>query len=400
MVAPTRRRIAPLVLAQASSLRCGRPERPAWSEASPTARAFPTPRRLIVRTLELRDYRSYARLELELEPGIVLAVGPNGAGKTNLLESLHVATQGFSPRTRSDVQLIRFGEQGARVAVTGERGGSAMAVEITLRLGEARRARLNGAQLKAAEELRSRLPTLVFTPDRLAVVKGGPAVRRAYFDRTLARLFPSRASASTEYAAALAQRNAALRRLAAGYSSEEALNPWTERVAGLGADLVAARRELIALLSPVFAELAAELRLGAGELRYDGEPPSRADLDRRLAQDLARGSTGLGPHLHDVAVTASGRDLRSYGSQGEQRLAVLSLLLAEANLLVERGEAAPLLLLDDVLSELDPERRRMLVARLRTAGGQAFLTATTAEALPVEPDELVEVEPGQARRAG
>jgi DNA replication and repair protein RecF len=329
----------------------------------------------------------------------VLAVGPNGAGKTNLLESLHVAAQGFSPRTRSDSQLIRFGEQGARIAVDGEHGGSRLAVEVTLRLGEARRARLNGAPLKAAEELRSRLPTLVFTPDRLAIVKGGPAVRRAYFDRALARLFPSRASASTEYAAALAQRNGALRRLAAGYSPREALDPWTERVAELGAQLVAVRRELVELLSPVFAELATELRLGPGELRYEGEPSTRDELEGRLEQDLARGSTGLGPHLHDVAVTAGARDLRSYGSQGEQRLAVLAMLLAEAELLAGRGEPAPLLLLDDVLSELDPERRTILGERLRRTGGQAFLTATTAGALPVEPDELVEVEPGRAWRA-
>jgi DNA replication and repair protein RecF len=329
----------------------------------------------------------------------VLAVGPNGAGKTNLLESLHVAAQGFSPRTRSDAQLIRFGEQGARIEVTGEHGGSPVAVEVTLRIGEARRARLNGAALKTAEELRSRLPALVFTPDRLAVVKGGPAVRRAYFDRSLARLFPSRAAVSTEYAAALAQRNGGLRRLAAGYSSREALAPWTERVAELGNQLVAARRELIGLLSPAFAELATELRLGPGELGYDGEAPSREQLERRLEQDLARGSTGLGPHLHDVSVTAGGRDLRSFGSQGEQRLAVLSLLLAEADLLARRGSAPPLLLLDDVLSELDPDRRRILVERLRSAGGQALLTATTAEALPVEPDELVEVELGKARRA-
>ncbi len=135
------------------------------------------------------------------------------------------------------------------------------------------------------------------------------------------------------------------------------------------------------------------------DLRYEGDPPSREDLERRLEQDLARGSTGLGPHLHDVAVTAGDRDLRSYGSQGEQRLAVLALLLAEAELLTARGEAPPLLLLDDVLSELDPERRGILAGRLRATGGQALLTATTAAALPVEPDELVEVEPGVARRA-
>lgn len=330
----------------------------------------------------------------------MLAVGPNGAGKTNLLESLHLAAQGFSPRTRSDAQLIRFGESGARVAVEGDHGGSPVSVEVTLRLGEARRARLNGAPLRAAEELRSRLPTLVFTPDRLAIVKGGPAVRRAYFDRSLARLLPARAAGPTEYAAALAQRNGALRRVAGGYSSRDALEPWTGRVAELGAELVAARRELIELLTPAFAEAAEELQLGGGALRYEGEPPSRDELERRLDQDLARGSTSLGPHLHDVAITAGDRDLRAFGSQGEQRLAVLSLLLAEADLLTQRGPAGPLLLLDDVLSELDPDRRAILAEHLRRKGTQAFLTATTDAALPGSPNELVQVQPGQARRTG
>jgi DNA replication and repair protein RecF len=334
-----------------------------------------------------------------LEPGIVLVVGPNGAGKTNLLESLHVAAQGFSPRTRSDPQLIRFGEQGARIEVAGEHAGAALALEVILRLGDAKRARLNGAPLRTAEELRSRLPVLVFTPDRLAVVKAGPAIRRAYFDRSLGRLAPSRSRLPTEYAAGLAQRNGALRRIAAGHSPREALEPWTERVAELGTRLVSARLELVELLSPTYARIAEDLRLGAGELRYEGEPPSREALERRVEQDLARGSTGLGPHLHDIAVWAGGRDLRSYGSQGEQRLAVLSLLFAEAELLVERGHGAPLLLLDDVLSELDPERRTTLTTRLRDFGAQALLTATTASALPSAPDELVEVRPGEARRA-
>jgi DNA replication and repair protein RecF len=329
----------------------------------------------------------------------VLAVGPNGAGKTNLLESLHLAAQGFSPRTRSDAQLIRFGENGARVAVEGDHGGSPVSVEVTLRLGEAKRARLNGAPLRAAEELRTRLPALVFTPDRLAIVKSGPAVRRAYFDRSLARLLPARAAASTDYAAALAQRNGALRRVAGGYSSREALDPWTGRIAELGAELVTARRELIELLTPAFTDTAEELRLGGATLRYEGEAPSREELERRLELDLARGSTGLGPHLHDVAITADERDLRAFGSQGEQRLAVLALLLAEADLLAERGPAGPLLLLDDVLSELDPDRRAILAEHLRRKGAQSFLTATTDTALPGSPDELVRVRPGEARRA-
>ena len=326
----------------------------------------------------------------------MLAVGENGSGKTNLLEALHVGTQGFSPRSRNDAQLVRFGAEAARIELAGERGGTRLEVELTLRPGDAKRARLNGATLRAAEQLRSEVATLVFTPDRLVVVKGGPAARRAYFDRTLGRLFPARAGVPAEYGAAVAQRNAALRRVAIGASSRAAVAPWTERVAELGQTLVTGRSDVIELLSSGFAERAAELGLPGADLLYEAEPPSVAALEARLDEDLDRGATGLGPHLDDVGIAAGGRDLRRFGSQGEQRLAVLSLLLAEAELLAERGPAPPLLLLDDVLSELDERRRRALADRLAGAG-QAFITATGASALPVEPAQLVEVVPGSAR---
>jgi DNA replication and repair protein RecF len=326
----------------------------------------------------------------------VLAVGPNGVGKTNLLESLHVATQGFSPRTRNDAQLVRFGERAARIAVRGERGRVPVDVEVTLELGAGKRATLNGAPLRTAEQLRSETATLVFTPDRLGIVKGAPAARRAYFDRALGRLSPARAPLPADYAAAVAQRNAGLRRVAGGFSSREALAPWTEQVAALGTELVTARREVLELLAPPFAERAGELGLAEAELRYDGAPASAADLESRLERDLDRGVTGLGPHLHDIVVAAGGRDLRSFGSQGEQRLAVLALLLAEAELIAARRGAPPLLLLDDVLSELDPARRRILADRVGRAG-QALVTATDAAMLPAEPDQLLEVSPGSAR---
>src|SRR5581483_10271751 len=144
------------------------------------------------------------------------------------------------------------------------------------------------------------------------------------------------------------------------------------------------------------AERAGELGLAEAELRYDGEPLARASLDARLDRDLERGVTGAGPHLHDIVIASGPRDLRSFGSQGEQRLAVLALLLAEAELIVERRGTPPLLLLDDVLSELDPERRRILAARVGRAG-QALITATDAAMLPADPDQLVEVSPGTAR---
>ena len=320
-------------------------------------------------------------------------VGPNGVGKTNLLEATHVATQGFSPRTRTDSQVVRFGAEGARAAVAGRRGGVGMELEVTIRRGEGKRARLNGAPLRAAEQLRGLVSTLVFTPDRLGVVKGPPAARRAYFDRVLGRFAPARAALPTEYGAAVAQRNAALRRVAVGASSRDAVEPWSERVASLGAELVAARLETLELLEPPFAARADELGLRGVSLRYDGEPPTLEALAAVLERDLERGVTSLGPHLDDVVIAAGDRDLRSYGSQGEQRLALLSLLLAEAETIADRTGVPPLLLLDDVLSELDPDRRRILATRVRAAG-QALVTATDAAMLPADPDLLLEVTPG------
>jgi DNA replication and repair protein RecF len=328
----------------------------------------------------------------------VLVVGPNGAGKTNLLESLHVGTQGFSPRTRADAQLVRFGERTGRIALRGLRGSTAVELELAIEVGEGKRAKLNGAPLRAAEQLRSEVATLVFTPDRLAVVKGGPAVRRAYFDRALGRLAPARAQLSTDYAAAVAQRNASLRRVAGGYSSRDALAPWTEQVAALGRELVEARSQVIAWLAPGFAERADELGLPATRMTYDGEPPTLESLESRLDRDLERGSTGLGPHLDDIVLTSGTRDLRNFGSQGEQRLTVLALLLAEAELIAERRGFAPLLLLDDVLSELDPNRRRVLAERVQGTG-QTLVTATQASSLPLEPAQLLEVTPGLVQAA-
>ena len=325
----------------------------------------------------------------------MLVVGSNGAGKTNLLESLHVGTQGFSPRTRSDASLIRFGREGARIALAGERAGSPLELNVVLHTGAAKRASVNGARLQAAEQLRAEVATLVFTPDRLVVVKGGPAARRAYFDRALGRTTPARAALPAEYGAALAQRNASLRGVAGGYSSREALRPWTERVSELGIQLVEARRDAIAAVEPAFGERAGELGLADAALRYDPAPPTVDALEARLDRDLDRGATGLGPHLDDVGILAGDRDLRVFGSQGEQRLAVLALLLAEAELVRERRGFPPLLLLDDVLSELDPDRRRILADRLR-AFGQTLITSTSENALPAEPDQLVEVEAGEA----
>jgi DNA replication and repair protein RecF len=311
----------------------------------------------------------------------VLVVGPNGAGKTNLLEALHVGAQGFSPRTRAEPRLVRFGEPAARVRLRGREGDVPVETEVTIAPGEGKRVRLNGAPVGSGEDLRARLTALVFVPDRLAVVKGGPAVRRAYVDRMLGRVFPAQAGLPGEYGRALAQRNEALRRVRSGVAGADAVAPWTERVAVLGTQLDAARADLVALLAPGFSAHAAALGLAEAAIAYEPRPLTVGDLDERADRDLQRGTTSLGPHLRDAQIRAGERDLRGFGSQGEQRTAVLALLLAEAAALAERRGAPPLLLLDDVLSELDAGRRRSLLAAL-PSGGQTLVSATSAEALP------------------
>ncbi len=323
----------------------------------------------------------------------MLAVGPNGAGKTNLLESLHVGTQGFSPRTRSDSELIRFGTESAQIRLDGVQGPTPIRIGITLSAVEGKRAEVNGARLRAAEQLRRDRATLVFTPDRLAIVKAGPAARRAYFDRSLARVLPARGQLSPDYAAALTQRNAALKR-----GDRDAIAPWTAQIAALGAALVEAREHVLGLLTDPFAAVAEQLGLPGAQLAYEGDAPTEEELGQRLERDLERGSTGIGPHLHDISIVSAGRDLRAFGSQGEQRTAVLALLLAEAQLLGDRAEDPPLLLLDDVLSELDPVRRRVLAEQIQ-GRGQTLVTATTADALPMEPAQLLEVSPGRVVRS-
>jgi DNA replication and repair protein RecF len=336
---------------------------------------------VIVRRVSLRDFRSYGSLELALEPGVVLITGPNGAGKTNLLEALHVGSQGFSPRTRAEARLIRFGAPAARVALSGDEDGSPVETQVDVRGSKGKEVRVNGAVLTGIDELRLRLSALAFTPDRLAVVKGGPIVRRSYFDRMLGRLFPARAALPGDFGRALAQRNAALRRVRAGESSLDAVEPWTQQVAELGGELDRRRSELVGLLAPGFRAKAGLLGLEDAELDYEERGLTPDELNVRLGADVERGTTGVGPHLRDVRVSSGSRDLRGYGSQGEQRSAVLALVVAEGALVAEKRSAPPLLLLDDVFSELDESRRLALVTSL-PAGSQTLVTMTDRSAYP------------------
>ncbi len=327
------------------------------------------------------EFRCYQRVEVELPAGLVGVVGPNGAGKTALIEMIHFGLLAYSPRTSTEAQVVRFGADVTRVESRAQTAGREVTVEIGYRPGEPKRVAVDGVAERSMDGLLARFPVLVFTPDRLRLVQGPPALRRAYFDRVLARLWPALAARPGEYARRLAQRNHLLRRVRAGAAAADALDPWDRLLAEAGEELIAARDRLLSRLSGPFALRLAELGCdpGATPLRYQPNVAPGASmaeaLRARRPRDVERAATGAGPHLDDVMVFEHERDLRLYGSQGEQRRALLALLLAEADLLTEDRDEPPLLLLDDVTGELDARRRELLLSAVERFD-QTIVTTT------------------------
>jgi DNA replication and repair protein RecF len=341
-----------------------------------------------VARITVLGFRSLADQELELGEGMTLLWGPNGAGKTNLLEALCVALSGHSCRTRNEREAIAFREPLARVEVEVEGSGETHRFLWSLSRGGERR-HLVDAKPAQDEQLNLRPALGIFLPDRLALVKGSPGGRRDHLDRFVAALWPGRSEARRGYGRALAQRNALLGRVRASAVPPASLDAWDRELAETGAELIRARREAVAALADEFHAAASELGLAGGaDLRYQPRSDAReaaqlaAELLERRESDLARGHTTHGPHLDELEISLGDRSLRRFGSQGEQRTGLLALLFAERRALLEARRGPPLMLLDDVMSELDPDRRELLAQRLVEGGGQAVVTATEPAHLP------------------
>lgn len=356
---------------------------------------------MLLDEVELRDFRSYAVAQAALGRGLTVVHGPNGAGKSNLLEAVCFGCTGRSPRTRNDRELIRFGARAARVTLRlhDERDGEH---EISVGFGTLsegapieKRVRFDGAPAHRAEDVPGRPLVIVFVPDRLELVSGPPAVRRAHLDHLVAALWPSRSANRAAYARALAQRNALIARMRGGASGGGALSSWNMELARHALSLTHDRSQAVEAVADGFARRCEELGL-AGESRLEYRPRCRAEhpeelageLQERLGADLERGFTTLGPHRDELALLRDARQLRIYGSQGERRLALLALLLSERAALAETRGFAPLMLLDDVMSELDAQRRQLLLTDLAAAEGQSVIaTADLAQVPPSSDDE-------------
>ena len=360
-----------------------------------------------VTRVQLRDFRNYEAAEVELAGGLTVVAGPNGAGKTNLLEAVYFGCTGRSPRTSNERELVRRGGEGvARVALDLEREDGVHRVEVGFRPGEPKRVRVDGSSVEGLPAIESRPLVSVFLPERLELVKGAPAARRAHLDQVVRALWPNRAETRMAYSRALAQRNALVARIRAGVAGPAALDAWDAELAAHGIRLMGDRGEAVEGLRPLFAELAERLGLGGdAELRYRprsaaaGAAALAAELAERRTADLERGFTAHGPHRDELQLLLDGASLRAYGSQGQQRAALLALLFAERRLLGERRARPPLMLLDDVMSELDAERRELLAGLLR-AGGQAVITTTEPDHVPgtaLAGGGLIRVENGAVR---
>lgn len=349
-----------------------------------------------VHRLELVDFRNYQQLTLDLPAGRSFILGANGSGKTNLLEAIRVIACGRSHRGARDSDLVRLGRPGYRISVAAEGRQGALELDLVWKRGQSRRLRLNGVPVQRMADALGRLPVVIFSPGELELVQGGPAGRRRYLDLLLCQLFPAYYDRWLTYHRVLLQRNRLLIQ-SRGDPPPGEREAWDGSLVEAGLPIAAYRQELAAQLAGVLPALHARLVGAAEALKVEyqpgvsGPPASLEKGDEWMAaygQQLVRARplerrrrlTLIGPHRDDLAVSwQGGRSLRTFASQGQQRMAALAMKLAEVQLLRREGGEEPVLLLDDVLSELDSRRRAALLDFL-AEGGQTLISAAAVDA--------------------
>lgn len=342
---------------------------------------------MIVKRLKVKDYRNARDRTVELCPGCNAFVGANARGKTNLLEAVYFAGVGKSFRTPRDKELIHRDCSRAFIIVEAERETGTETVKIILDREANKRVAINDVPISRMSELMGVCPVVLFCPDGLKIVKEAPADRRRFMDIALCQVSKAYFNLLSRYDKILQSRNKLIK---SGGATRATVAPWDELLADAGAGIIKSRRGYIAKLSSHAEKFHAYLSSGAEKLELDYEGADGDGVDAVKSNllekyeldfdnDLRQKYTHTGPHRDDIAIRVDGTDVRSYGSQGQQRTVALSLKLAETELLTEVLGTSPVLLLDDVFSELDRDRREKLLSTL--VGFQTIITATDDDEL-------------------
>ena len=340
-----------------------------------------------LRALRLLNFRNYADSTALLAPGLNIVAGENAQGKTNLLEAISFTVTGSTPRTAKENEVVRWGADFARAEarVALDAGTDERRIAIGYAPGEKKRITVDGATAASLTEYAAGgagVRVITFFPDDIRVVKGAPADRREFLDALLSSLRPAYARTVNEYAKAVGQRNQLLRRIRDGFSSERTLATWDRKVTDLGKTVLEGRAAAIWPLEEYFKD---SLRVLYGSEKaairysYSATPEAYSEALREAhSADIERGTTSLGPHRDDFEVLLGGVDLTTFGSQGQQRLATLALKFAARDYVRGMVGEDPILLFDDVMSELD-ERRREYLAEYFLDSTQAVISTTNLE---------------------
>ena len=355
---------------------------------------------MIIESLELKNYRNYRELSLSFDPGTNLLYGDNAQGKTNILEALYYCASAKSHRGSKDKEIIRFGEEEAHVKLLLRKRDVPYRIDMHLKMNSAKGIAVNGLPIRRASELFGILNVVLFSPEDLNIIKNGPADRRRFMDLELCQLDRSYVHALVSYNRALVQRNRLLKDISFQPELRETLDLWDAQLVNYGSQLIRARREFLTRLNPVIGPIHSGLTGGKEEISviYDSNTDEQefgSSLTRARESDLRQKITSVGPHRDDIGFFVKrtdaedqsaavprdlrGMDLRRFGSQGQQRTAALSLKLSEIGLMEQATGESPVLLLDDVLSELDTDRQKQLLKTISRI--QTVITSTGMENL-------------------
>ena len=351
------------------------------------------------------NYRNYETLSVEPSEGVTLLLGDNAQGKTNLLEAVALLSTGRSHRTRSDKDMILWGKEGALLRADIAHQYAVHQVQMELFPAAKRKVMVGGAPIERTGELLGHLNAVLFAPEDLRLVKEGPQERRRFLDMELSQAVPGYYYTLQKYARILKQRNALLRAIAGRPSLRQTLDAWDEQLCATAPELRRRREALCERLRQVAGEKHRDITSGGEELSviYKPSPDAEGSIEEKLAaalfaareDDIRRGMTSVGPHRDDLLLRIDGKDSRVYASQGQQRTAALSLKLSELQLMKEQTNEWPVLLLDDVMSELDSRRRDALIEHMQ--GVQTLITAAVDGAPLPNGAKVFRVEGGTVR---